>query len=89
MKATGIVRNVDELGRVVLPMELRKMLNIQQGTRLEVSTEGDRIVLKKYANACFFCGRSGRRVKLSDFCGKKVCSSCVDKLREELKEWEE
>ncbi|MCG8482598.1 MAG: AbrB/MazE/SpoVT family DNA-binding domain-containing protein, partial [Clostridia bacterium] len=56
MKATGIVRKVDELGRVVLPIELRRNLNIEIKDPLEIYVDGEMIILKKYAPACIFCG---------------------------------
>lgn len=83
-KATGIVRSVDELGRIVLPVELRRVLDIPQGTPLEILMEGTRIVLRKYSRACSFCGRTERRVALKEFCGKQICKQCIDMLRKEL-----
>ena len=56
MKSTGIVRKVDELGRIVLPIEIRKVLDIKEKDALEIFTEDDKIVLKKYQPACIFCG---------------------------------
>ena len=57
MKATGIVRKVDELGRIVLPIELRRTLNIEIKDPLEIYVDGESIMLKKYQPACVFCGR--------------------------------
>ena len=56
MKSTGMVRRVDELGRIVLPAEIRQSLDIHVKDPIEIFTEGDRIVLKKHNHACIFCG---------------------------------
>ena len=58
MKATGIVRKVDELGRIVLPIELRRTLNIRHEDPIEIFVDGDYIMLKKYEPACIFCGNA-------------------------------
>ena len=58
MKSTGIVRKVDELGRVVIPIELRRTLDIEQKDGLEIFVENDRIILRKYEPACVFCGNA-------------------------------
>lgn len=77
MKATGIVRKVDELGRIVLPIELRRNLNIDIKDPLEIFVEGDLIILKKYEPCCVFCGESKEIVNHR---GKNVCKSCVKEL---------
>ena len=64
MKSTGIVRNIDELGRIVLPKELRKVLDMEQGTPLEIFRNGNQIILQKYNHACILCGRLENRVTL-------------------------
>ena len=79
MKATGIVRNVDELGRFVLPKELRNVLQIKPGDPLEVYVEEDMVILKKYQPTCVFCG-SGE--DLVDFSNKKVCRTCISAMNE-------
>ena len=58
MKSTGIVRKVDELGRIVLPIELRRTLDIAEKDSLEIYVDGNTIVLKKYEPSCIFCGNS-------------------------------
>ena len=78
MKSTGIVRKVDELGRVVLPVEIRRTLEIAERESLEIFVEGDAIILKKYLPACVFCGSTGM---LESFRGKKICADCLNKLR--------
>ena len=77
MKSTGVVRKLDELGRVVLPVEIRRTLNISVRDSLEIFVEEDRIVLKKYHPACIFCSNA-RDVKL--FKEKLVCSRCLEQL---------
>lgn len=74
MKSTGIVRRVDELGRIVLPIELRRNFNINVRDSLEIYVEGDTIVLKKYEPACIFCGEVNNIV---NFQGKNVCPKCI------------
>ncbi len=74
MKSTGIIRKVDELGRVVLPIELRRMLDIAERDELEIFTENDRIVLQKYESSCVFCGGTQA---LTNYKGKHVCRTCV------------
>lgn len=77
MKSTGIVRKVDELGRVVIPIELRRTLNINEKDPLEIFVEGDTIILRNYKPLCYICGE-GRNLK--EFKDKRVCVECIDKL---------
>ena len=77
MKATGIVRKVDELGRIVLPIELRRTLGIEIRDPLEIYVDGESIILKKYAPACIFCGESG---ELVEYRGKRVCRKCLNEI---------
>ena len=79
MKSTGIIRKVDELGRIVLPIELRRTLDIAERDELEIYMENDRIILQKFEPACVFCG-SFRN--LISFRRKNVCSECVRKMGE-------
>ena len=74
MKSTGIVRKVDELGRIVLPIEMRRTLDIAEKDSLEIYVEGSSVILKKYKPSCIFCDRS-KDVKL--FRGKNVCPKCI------------
>lgn len=78
MKSTGIVRKVDELGRVVLPIELRRTLSIAEKDALEIYVDGERIVLRKYEPACIFCGNAEG---VQSFRGKNVCPDCMDAMR--------
>ncbi len=78
MKSTGIVRKVDELGRVVLPIELRRTLNIHEKDSLEIYVDGERIILKKYQPACVFCGEADN---VNYFKGKNICQVCIDEIK--------
>ena len=78
MKSTGIVRRIDVLGRVVIPMELRKILDMPNGTPIEIFTKGDFIILHKYQNKCEFCGSTE---KVTEFKDKIVCSNCLNDLK--------
>lgn len=78
MKATGIVRKVDELGRVVIPMELRKTLGIGEKDPLEIFVNGDTVVLRKYAPGCTFCGNTEIETHLLN---KPICSSCTKEIQ--------
>lgn len=77
MKSTGIIRKVDELGRIVLPIEMRRTLEIGERDELEIFVENDRIVLQKYEPSCVFCTSSQG---LTPFRGKNVCADCIEKL---------
>ena len=81
MKATGIVRKVDELGRIVLPIELRRTLGIAERDPLEIYVDGDTIVVKKYQAACVFCDNAHDVVTYK---GKNVCPACLKALSEKL-----
>lgn len=78
MKATGIVRKVDELGRVVIPIELRRNLGIEIKDPLEIYVEGDQVILKKYEPACIFCGDTKG---IENYKGKRICKKCLKELR--------
>lgn len=78
MKATGIVRKVDELGRVVLPIELRRTLDIDIKDSLEIYVENGTIVLKKYEPACVFCGSTS---DIKEFKGKNICAECTKEVQ--------
>jgi len=77
MKSTGIVRKVDELGRIVLPIELRRTLDIAERDSLEIFVSDDTIMLKKYQPTCVFCD-SARGI--FNFKGKNVCTACATSL---------
>ncbi len=73
MKSTGIVRPVDNLGRIVLPIELRRVLDIDKDAALEVYVDNDAIVLKKYQPACIFCGSAE---DVAQYQGRNICAAC-------------
>lgn len=77
MKSTGIVRKVDDLGRIVLPKELRKLLHIDERDPLEIFVDNGYIMLQKYEPTCIFCGDSNN---VNGFKGKNVCKSCIAEL---------
>lgn len=77
MKSTGIVRKVDELGRIVLPIELRRTLDIEVKDALEIYVDGAQIILKKYEPACIFCSNAK---DITHFKGKNICSECLAEM---------
>ena len=77
MKATGIIRKVDELGRVVIPIELRNKFNINEKDELEIYVDSSSIILKKYEPNCVFCGNTK---DLVEYKGKLICSKCSKKI---------
>ena len=78
MRTTGIIRAVDKNGRVVIPMEIRKLLEVENDNdSFEIFMEEDKIILKKYEPGCIFCGEVGETLKLGD---RHVCLDCIDKL---------
>ena len=79
MKSTGIIRKVDDLGRIVLPIELRRTLVIAERDELEIYMENDQIILRKYEPACIFCA-SDR--ELISYNGKNVCRECIRKMEQ-------
>lgn len=82
MKATGIVRKVDELGRVVIPIELRRTLGIEIKDSLEIYTDGESVIFKKYEPACIFCGEAkGTR----DIKGKTICRECLKEITKDMR----
>ncbi|MCL2752744.1 MAG: AbrB/MazE/SpoVT family DNA-binding domain-containing protein [Defluviitaleaceae bacterium] len=81
MKSTGIVRKVDELGRVVLPIELRKTLHIEVRDPLEIFVDGDRVILKKYEPSDIF---TGEMEDLVEYKGKKISKKTIKELQKLL-----
>ena len=81
MKSTGIVRKVDELGRIVLSIEMRRTLDIAEKDALEIYVDGDNIILRKYQPTCIFCDNAKGVIS---FKGKNVCPDCISKLRSKL-----
>ena len=85
MKATGIIRRVDELGRVVIPMEIRNQFNIVEKDPIEIYVEGSCIVLKKYEPNCIFCGNTKNLVEYKDKLVCDKCTSLLNSLQEDSK----
>ena len=81
MKSTGVVRKVDELGRIVLPIEIRKVLEIDVKDALEIFTDDDKIILRKYTPACIFCGNADDVVYFNN---KRICTKCLQKIKEQF-----
>jgi transcriptional pleiotropic regulator of transition state genes len=77
MKSTGVVRKIDELGRIVLPSELRKVFSIREGDELEISVDGEKVILQKRQDLCLFCGAEQPKV---EFKGRSVCETCAGEL---------
>lgn len=79
VKSTGIVRRMDELGRVVVPAELRRTLGLPEKAPIEIFTQGEEVILRRYEPLCVFCGQGGDMVQ---FHGKRVCRTCRQGLSE-------
>lgn len=78
MKSTGVVRRLDELGRITVPIELRRTLDIAERDALEIYVEDEKIILKKYEPVCVFCGEARNII---NYMGKKVCKNCLEEMR--------
>lgn len=78
MKATGIVRKLDQLGRIVIPKELRTTFDLKETDPIEIFVEGEDIVLRKYQPACIFCNEA---TDITQFEGKNVCKKCLAKIK--------
>ena len=79
MKSTGIIRKVDDLASIVLPIELRRTLDIAERDEIEIYMENDKIILQKFEPACIFCESAG---VLMTYRGKNVCQECIRKMAE-------
>ncbi len=78
MKSTGVVRKLDELGRIVIPIELRRTMDIGVRDTLEISVEGEKIILTKFHPACVFCNDAR---DVSPYQGKLICKRCLEELK--------
>ena len=78
MKSTGMIRKVDDLGRVVIPAEMRRMLEINEQDELELYVEGDKLILQKFLPRCIFCGDDRHLVS---YYGKNLCMTCICAIR--------
>ncbi|WP_018248922.1 AbrB/MazE/SpoVT family DNA-binding domain-containing protein [Orenia marismortui] len=81
MKATGIVRKIDDLGRIVIPIELRRTLNIDVKDPLEIYVDNEKVIFKKYEPACTFCGNADNTINFKD---KIVCHECLAKIHNQV-----
>lgn len=81
MKSTGIVRNIDELGRIVIPKSMRTRMDMKCGDPIEIYVEGSNIILSKFVSHCVFCGCTE---DISDFKGKKLCRECINEISGKL-----
>ncbi|MDF9406907.1 MAG: Transition state regulatory protein AbrB [Pelotomaculum sp. PtaB.Bin013] len=82
MKATGLVRKIDDLGRVVIPAEIRRIMGIDEKNPIEIYTEFDKIILRKYEPTCTFCGTT---IDVQSYQGKIVCRKCVQEVFDNVK----
>jgi transcriptional pleiotropic regulator of transition state genes len=80
LKSTGVVRKVDELGRVVIPIELRRTLDMAEKDAMEIYVDHDKIILKKYEPACIFCGNAD---DVHHYRGKNICKECFQEIAKE------
>ena len=78
MKPIGVVRRIDELGRFVIPMEIRKTFGINTRDSIEIYVDNDKIILKKYEPACIFCGSADDVLPVK---GKLICKKCLDHIK--------
>ncbi len=78
MKDTGIVRKIDEMGRLVLPKEMRTKMNINNGDEIEFYAEDDRIILRKFEPSCLFCGSE---TMVTEYKGKRICAECLAEIK--------
>lgn len=77
MKALGIVRNIDELGRIVIPKELRNKMDMPEGSSVEIFVQDSNICIRRFYTGCHFCGNNENTVMFKD---KLICRSCLDEL---------
>lgn len=80
LKATGVVRKVDVLGRIVIPMEIRQAYDIKEKDSLEIFVDDGKIVLRKYEPACIFCKNADN---ITDYRGKLICIDCLSDINAE------
>ncbi|HPF44747.1 MAG TPA: AbrB/MazE/SpoVT family DNA-binding domain-containing protein [Syntrophomonadaceae bacterium] len=81
LKSTGVVRKVDELGRIVIPIELRRTMGIEEKDALEIYVDSEKIILKKYEPACIFCSNAEDVI---NYKGKNICKSCLTQLSKQV-----
>ncbi len=81
MKSTGIVRKVDELGRIVIPIGIREAMEIKPGDPLEIFTDAEKVIFQKYQPSCIFCNNADDIIY---FNGKRICATCLTKIKSQL-----
>ncbi|NLF44862.1 MAG: AbrB/MazE/SpoVT family DNA-binding domain-containing protein [Syntrophomonadaceae bacterium] len=81
LKSTGVVRKVDELGRIVIPIELRRTMGIEEKDALEIYVDSEKIILKKYEPACIFCSNAEDVI---NYKGKNICKSCLTQISKQV-----
>ena len=81
MKSTGIVRKIDDLGRMVIPKELRETMDINKKDPMEIFVDNNTIILKKYEPGCLFCGDVENTIQFKD---KVICKSCLNEMVEDV-----
>ena len=94
MRSLGIVRKMDQLGRLVIPKETRRVFNLNEGDPVEIFTDGDKIIIKKYAQGCQCCGNMeikigkceacNKMAKLNNMYGKLVCKGCKEQINKAI-----
>lgn len=80
MKSTGMVRRTDPLGRIVIPMEIRRTIGIEKGDSMEIFIDGHDIILRKFAQRCVFCGKESQNYISQE--GKKICMDCAKEINQ-------
>ena len=81
MKSTGVIRRIDELGRIVIPMEIRNQFDISVRDSLEIFVDESNIIIKKVEESCIFCGNTKDLIK---FKGKLICKNCTSSFKEQI-----
>ena len=81
MKSTGVVRKIDELGRIVIPIELRRTMDLEEKDALEIYVDNEKIILRKYEPACLFCGNAENVI---NYKGKNLCRHCLTELSKQV-----
>lgn len=79
MKDTGVVRKIDPLGRLVIPIEVRRELGLNENEPVEMYVENKRVIIEKYNPSCLICGETENVKKINE---KSICDSCINKIKE-------
>ena len=81
MNYTGCVRQIDPVGRIVLPMDMRVKLDLQNNSQVEILMDGDSMILRKYQQACIFCDSSDGLLQHNN---KSICADCIKAMHEKI-----